>query len=104
MLARYYSEVAPRLYSPLEAQAFADWMSDDPDDLLRGLLDYDTALLRIVRQGTAQVVRFPGNPGPVFEALSERRLPAMPQPPMWEMEILPDGFTVADFTGSAGPS
>jgi uncharacterized protein (UPF0276 family) len=104
LLARYYGEVAPKLYSPLEAQAFADWMAADGDVLLRGLLDYDTALLRIVRRGVAQVVRFPGNPGPVFEALAARRLPALPEPPEWEMEILPDGFTVADFTGSAGPS
>lgn len=103
LLADYYADVAPRLYAPLEAAAFRDWMeARDADPLLRALLDYDAALLRIIREGKAQVVSFPGDPGPVFEALAEKRLPALPAPPVWEIEILPDGFTVNDFTGSAG--
>ena len=105
LLARFYADVSPRLYAPLEAAAFCDWLGPrDPDPLLRSLLDYDSALLRIIREGTAQVVTFPGDPGPVFEALADKRLPTLPVPPVWEIEILPDGFTVNDFTGSTGLS
>ena len=105
LLARYYGDVAAKLYAPLEAQAFCDWMAArDTDPLMQGLLAYDLALLRIVREGRPQIVHFPGNPGPVFEALAARRLPAMPDPPVWEMEILPDGFSITDFSGVAGPS
>ncbi len=90
LLARYYSAVSPRLYAPLEAAAFAGWASEDGDPLLRGLLDYDLGLLAVLRDGKPQLVRFPGNPAPVFEALAERRLPDCPPPPVWELELLPE--------------
>lgn len=91
LLARYFSDVAPRLYAPLEAAGFAAWTAADPDPLLRGLLDYDLGLLAVLRDGKAQRVRFPGNPAPVFEALATRRLPACPEPPVWELDLLPEG-------------
>jgi uncharacterized protein (UPF0276 family) len=92
-LERFFTAVAPRLYAPLEAQAFSDWLaaSGDADRLLRGLVDYDLALLASLRDGSVQLVRFPGDPGPVFEALADRRLPRLgPDPAEWELEILPD--------------
>lgn len=90
LFERYFTAVSPRLYAPLEAAAFSDWLRDDPDRLLRGLLDYDLALLATLRDGTAQLVRFPGDPAPVFEALADRRLPVCPDGPDWELELLPD--------------
>lgn len=105
LLARYFSSVSPRLYTPLECAAFADWVQpmSAKDAILAGLVDYDMAFLRIVRSGEAQIVRFPGNPGPIFEALAEARLPAVPEPPEWEVEILPDSFSIQDFaTNSTG--
>jgi uncharacterized protein (UPF0276 family) len=90
MLARYYFSVPPQLYAPLEAEAFAAWAAADGDALLAGLLSYDLALLRTLRDGRPQLVRFPGDPGPVFEALAARRLPVCPPPPEWELEVLPD--------------
>jgi uncharacterized protein (UPF0276 family) len=90
LLDRYFTAVAPRLYAPLEAAAFSDWLRDDPDLLLRGLLDYDLGLLGTLRDGKAQVIRFPGDPAPVFEALADRRLPDCPEGPDWELELLPD--------------
>ncbi len=105
LLAEYFSAQPPLLYSPLEGQAFAAWLAArDGDVLLRAFLDYDTAFLRIVRTNTAQLVHFPGDPTAMFEALSAMRLPVMPEGPAWEMEIVPDGFTVADFSGSGGVS
>lgn len=103
VLAAYFHAVDPQLYAPLEAEAFRTWMleRDGADRLLRGLLDFDCALLRIVRQGRPQRVRFPGDPAPVFEALAAQRLPQMPRPPVFEMEILPDQFTVEEFSGAA---
>ncbi|MCB6178638.1 DUF692 domain-containing protein [Rhodobacter sp. Har01] len=95
LLDTFYSAVSARLYAPLEAEAFAAWAATDPDRLLQGLLDYDLALLRTLRNGKPQIVRFPGNPGPVFEALADRRLPICPPPPEWELEILPDGPALA---------
>ena len=102
MLARYFKRISPRLYTPLEAGAFADWLRPmaGADAILAGLLDYDMAFLRIVRSGEAQIVRFPGNPAPIFEALAEARLPPLPVPPEWEVEILPDGFSVQDFAAN----
>jgi uncharacterized protein (UPF0276 family) len=90
LLDRYFNDVSPRLYAPLEAAAFSDWIRDDPDRLLRGLLDYDLGLLATLRDGKAQLVRFPGDPAPVFEALADRRLPTCPDGPHWELELLPD--------------
>lgn len=99
----YFSAVPPQLYAPLEAAAFGEWLRPQIDDdaLLIALLDYDLAILRVIRSGSAEVVTFPGNPFPVFEALAEARRPAPPAPPAWELEILPEGLTVADFGGNA---
>jgi uncharacterized protein (UPF0276 family) len=91
LMALYYRAVDPRLYAPLEAAAFRDWLAEtDRDPLLKALLDYDAAFLAFLRETRPQVVTFPGNPGPVFEALADLRLPACPAPPAWEIEILPD--------------
>lgn len=90
LLDRYFNDISPRLYAPLEAAAFRDWLRDDPDRLLRGLLDYDLGLLVTLRDGIAQVILFPGDPAPVFEALADRRLPTCPEGPEWELELLPD--------------
>jgi uncharacterized protein (UPF0276 family) len=99
MLAEFYFAVPPQLYAPLEAEAFARWAAADGDALLAGLLAYDIALLRGLRDGRPQVIRFPGDPGPVFEALADRRLPACPEPPEWELEILPDIPAMIPATG-----
>jgi uncharacterized protein (UPF0276 family) len=105
-LERYFVDEDPKLYTPLEADAFQRWLRADgeQDPLALALLDYDLAFIRIVRGGEAQVVRFPGNPGPVFEALMAAELPALPEPPAWELEIVPDGITIRDFTGSVAGS
>jgi uncharacterized protein (UPF0276 family) len=98
VLASYFGAVAPRLYTPLEAEAFRDWLAErDRDELLAALMDFDVAQLRVIRSGEAQVVRFPGDPAAVFEALAQARLPEMPPPPAWELELLPDGFTLKDW-------
>ncbi len=105
VLTAFYSACDPGVYAPLEAQAFADWIGPlDDDPLLAALMAYDLAFVRIVRQGVAQVVHFPGNPRPVFEALADFRLPEVPPPPVWEIEILPDAFTIAAFAGAGGGS
>jgi hypothetical protein len=90
LLDRYFNDVSPRLYAPLEAAAFRTWLTDDTDRLLRGLLDYDHGLLVTLRDGRPQVILFPGDPAPVFEALADRRLPVCPDGPDWELELLPD--------------
>lgn len=99
----YFSAMPPQLYAPLEAAAFGEWLMPQigNDALLRALLQYDLAILRVIRTGKAEVVSFPGNPLPVFEALAEARRPDPPAPPAWEVEILPEGLTVADFGGNA---
>jgi uncharacterized protein (UPF0276 family) len=85
----FMGDVPPQLYAPLEAEAFAGWLSDD-DPLLLALLAYDLALLRLVRTDAPVMVSFPGDPAPVFEALAALRLPVLPAGPPWEIEILPD--------------
>jgi uncharacterized protein len=102
----YFSTVPPQLYAPLEAAAFGEWLASSigEDKLLRALLDYDLAILQVIRTGAGAVVTFPGNPMPAFEALAEGRLPPFPEPPAWELEILPEGLTVSDFGGSDAPT
>lgn len=98
LLANYFGAVAPRLYTPLEAEAFWGWLAErDTDELLQAILAFDVAQLRIIRSGEPQIVRFPGDPAAVFEALGQARLPELPPPPAWEMELLPDGFTLKDW-------
>jgi uncharacterized protein (UPF0276 family) len=103
-LRRYFDAVAPQIYAPLEAEAFSDWCraQGEDDPLMLALMEYDLAFLRLLRDSTPRVVRFPGNPAPVFEALAEARMPDPPQPPEWEFEILPDAVTENAF--AAGPS
>jgi hypothetical protein len=102
----FFGAVPPRLYGPLEAEAFAEWIAPQSgqDRLFEALLAYDVSVLRVIRTGAGAVVAFPGDPMPVFEALAEGRLPACPEPPVWELEILPDGLSTADFAGSAAVS
>ncbi|WP_146344859.1 DUF692 domain-containing protein [Phaeobacter marinintestinus] len=105
-LKRYFGSIAPQMFAPLEARAFAGWLRSDgeTDPLALALMDFDLALIQIVRDGAAHFVQFPGDPGPVFEALAERRLPACPAPPVWELEILPDSFSVPEFLSHSGSS
>jgi uncharacterized protein (UPF0276 family) len=102
LLQRYYSDTESKLYAPLEAQAFADWILtyDKKDPLLEALINYDIAFFQIIREGKPQIVNFPGNPTPVFEALAAGHLPDCPEPPSWELEILPDSYSIADFAAS----
>ncbi len=106
LLAKYYAQVAPQLYTPLEAHSFSDWLRamGQEDPLLISLLDYDLAFIDIIRYGEARVVTFPGNPASVFEDLANARLPNMPPPPTWDIELLPDSYTIKDFTGNVGLS
>lgn len=97
-LAAYYAACDPRLYAPLECAAFAGWLRPrERDPLLRALLDYDMALVEMAGAPAPRVVRFPGDPVPVFEALAEGRLPAPPPPPAVEIEILPDAALAEGF-------
>jgi len=99
LMQRYFLSINPKLYTPLEANAFVKWLDKDEtlDPLLRALTEYDIAFLNIIREGLPQIVKFPGNPASVFEALAEARMPEQPPPPTWEIEILPDSFTIDDF-------
>jgi uncharacterized protein (UPF0276 family) len=94
-MSAYFDAQAPQMFAPLEAARFRDWLigrgEDDP--LMLGLLDYDMAFVEMLTSDTPKIVRFPGDPTPVFEALVEGRLPAPPAPPEWELEILPEAVS-----------
>lgn len=98
----FFDDVPPQLYAPLEAEAFQGWWraQRDEDPLMAALMDYDLAFIRLLRDPSPQVVRFPGDPRPVFEALAEARMPSCPNPPEWELEILPDDVSPDDFAGA----
>ncbi len=104
-LKRFYKDSDPKLYAPLECKAFANWLRRDgeADAWALALLDYDIALLEIIRRGAPIVVSFPGDPTTVFEGLATRDLAKTPPPQPWEVEILPDVFAVEDFA-QASPS
>lgn len=88
----YFSAVSPQIFAPLEARSFTSWTIENGecDPLMISLLNFDLAFITLLTDDRPQVVQFPGNPGPVFEALAEGRLPDCPKPPEWEFEILPD--------------
>lgn len=96
----YFNEVSPQIFAPLESIAFRDWVlaKGENDPLMLSLMDFDIAFILLLSDRSPKVVKFPGDPGPVFEALAEGRLPACPRPPEWEFEILPDEATVQKFT------
>lgn len=100
LLNDYFATIPPQLYSPLEATAFSRFVDawEGADELLRALLNYDLAFVDSVRDAAPRTVVFPGDPRPVFEALVEGRLPKMPEPPIWEFEIIPDEFSPSDFS------
>ena len=100
-LSAYFDAVSPRMYAPIEAKAFRGWMTVEGEDdpVMHGLMDYDMAFVDMLTSDTPKVIRFPGDPAPVFEALAEGRLPAPPSPPEWELEILPEA--VAEGFGPA---
>lgn len=104
-LDRFFDACDPKLYAPLECASFGDWLREngEEDPWALALLDYDLALLRIIRTAAPIVVTFPGDPTTVFEALADYQMPPTPPPPIWEVEILPDLFAVEDFT-QARPS
>lgn len=104
-LRRFYSDCDPKLYAPLECAVFGEWLRADGEDdaWALALLDYDLALLDIIRHGAPIVVAFPGDPTTVFEGLANReRVPPPPARP-WEIEILPDLFAVEDFAQTGAP-
>lgn len=102
-LDRFFDACDPKLYAPLECASFGDWLRDDgeEDPWALALMDYDLALLRIIRLAAPIIVTFPGDPTTVFEALADRQMPTPPPPPVWEVEILPDLFAAEDFTQSS---
>ena len=104
-MTAYFNATPPKMYAPLEAVAFRDWLLDhgETDPVMLGLLDYDIAFVRLLKETRPQIVTFPGDPGPIFEALADGRLPKTPSPPEWELEILPDA-TADGFVQSAGAS
>ncbi len=104
LLARFFDAEPPRLYATLEAGAFRAWVKREcvGDAMFSALLDYDIALLEISANSVPRAVRFPGDPRAVFEALEEGRLPPVPAPPPWEIEILPDPDQVSDFRAIDG--
>ncbi|MFP7673646.1 DUF692 family multinuclear iron-containing protein [Marivita sp. S0852] len=95
MMMAYFDTVPPKMYAPLEAEAFRDWIlaHGEEDPLMIGLLEYDLAFVRLINKTEPQLVHFPGDPSPVFEALADGRLPDRPKPPAWELEILPDAVS-----------
>ncbi|WP_178346850.1 DUF692 domain-containing protein [Marivita hallyeonensis] len=101
----YFDAHSPKMYAPLEAQAFRAWLLEmgEDDPLMLGLLEYDIAFVRLLKETTPQIVHFPGDPAPIFEALSEGRLPDPPTPPAWELEILPEAVAEG-FVQAAGAS
>lgn len=101
VLERYFRTVSPQLYAHLEAKAFRDWaiQAGVSDPLLEALMDYDIVMVDMLADPRPREVRFPGDPRPVFEALAVSQLPEIPEPPVWEIEILPDQGQAPAFRG-----
>ncbi|MEO3430690.1 DUF692 family multinuclear iron-containing protein [Pelagibius sp. CAU 1746] len=101
ILERYFKAVPPQLYAHLEAKAFRGWsvQAGISDPLLEALMDYDIVMVDMLADPRPREVTFPGDPRPVFEALARSQLPDMPEPPLWEIEILPDPGQSSAFRG-----
>ena len=104
-LEGFYADVAPQLYSILEAREFvAHIASNSNDPILTALSSYELAIAETQIDGRSRVVAFPGDPSELFSALKERRTrPDQLPPPRWEIEIVADE-TVLPTAGRVGLS
>lgn len=105
-LDAFYAASPPQLYAILEARAFVAHLaaSRSGDALLGPLAAYELGTAETRIDGRARVVRFEGDPTPLFAALRERRdPPERLEPPAWEIELVPDDRFDAP-PGQAGPS
>lgn len=106
LMQRFFAEVSPQLYASLEGRSFQKWLAMDAarDDIAAALVDYDLALAEMPFDPVARIVSFPGDPRAILEALANFELPETPEPPAWEVELLPDMPGGAAETGYLGAS
>lgn len=92
LVRAYEAASPPPLFALNEAEAFAEWvMAQQNEPMLGSLCDYELALLSVPLTGTARLVRFEGDPQPLFQAIADgtpppARLSGRP----WEIEITPN--------------
>ena len=106
VLESYFTQVPAQLFGRLEALAFRDWCSDQQleDPIFAALLNYDIAVIESSLEASPQIVSFPGDPRPIFEALAAAEKPPSFEPPEWEIEILPDQAYLQAYGGASGAS
>jgi uncharacterized protein len=93
VLWTYEKDVPPPLFAINEAVSFRDWMLGRPlvHPAMSHLVDFELALVQVPITGKPSTVHFPGDPQPLFQAISESsRPPETFVGAPWEIEITPD--------------
>lgn len=93
LLQDFWSKHPPRPYASMEAEAFAEYLTELNLQLpqLATVLRFERAVLATLLDGQPRVVAFDFDPFPLFRALTEARLPDEPgSAGNYEIEITPD--------------
>lgn len=94
ILADYWSKVPPQMYGALEAECFAEYLTELKLELpyLAKILEFERAVVATLTDGQSRVVRFDFEPVPLLRVLAEGVLPDGPLPSGdFEIELTPDG-------------
>jgi uncharacterized protein (UPF0276 family) len=94
ILESFWSQVPPQQFASVEAEAFADYLSqlDLKVPPLAKILEYERAVLSTLLDDQTRVIHFDFNPIPLLRALADGRLPDEPgEKGNFEIEITADG-------------
>jgi uncharacterized protein (UPF0276 family) len=98
ILKSYWRATPPQMYASLEAEAFADHLTqlDLAVPHLTEILRFERAIAATLDDGETRIVAFAVEPLPLLRALAEGRLPdEPPRPGRYEIELTPDGPAAA---------
>jgi hypothetical protein len=98
ILNSYWRATPPQMYASLEAEAFADHLTqlDLAVPHLTEILRFERAIAATLDDGRTRIVAFAAEPLPLLRALAAGRLPdEPPRPGRYEIELTPDGPAAA---------
>lgn len=97
----FFLSAPPELFASVEAEAFGAFLEKRRPDVpfLEEVLGFELAAIRAVLEGKPQSVPFRFEPSSLLEPLSRGRLPELPTPGSFEVEVTPDGDGGGPATG-----
>lgn len=95
LIEDFFQKIPAQLYAVVEARAFLAYLQEVRfDNMLVSLAEYEIAIIDVELSGKSTIIRFSGDPRPLFEALDDR----LPPPSVldgqpWEIELTPSGVS-----------